>query len=70
MSKLFKAFSQIDSSLARKFDGTGLGLALVKQLTELHGGSVAVSSRKGSGARFVAWLPLRPVGKEAVWPIS
>jgi PAS domain S-box-containing protein len=70
MSKLFKAFSQIDSSLARKFEGTGLGLALVKQLTELHGGSVAVASRKGCGARFVAWLPLRPAGKEAPWPTS
>ncbi|HEY0289330.1 MAG TPA: PAS domain-containing sensor histidine kinase [Pseudomonas sp.] len=70
MSKLFKAFSQIDSSLARKFDGTGLGLALVKQLTELHGGSVAASSLKGSGARFVAWLPIRPIAVEAAWPTS
>ncbi|WP_268796954.1 PAS domain-containing sensor histidine kinase [Pseudomonas huanghezhanensis] len=67
MSKLFKAFSQIDSGLARKFDGTGLGLALVKQLTELHGGSVAVASREGSGSRFVAWLPMRPIAKEALW---
>src|SRR6185437_5973458 len=45
MGKLFKAFSQIDSSLARKFEGTGLGLAMVKQLTELQGGSVAVASQ-------------------------
>jgi len=59
MDKLFKAFSQIDSSLARKFEGTGLGLAMVKQLTELHGGSVAVASLEGAGARFVAWLPIR-----------
>ncbi|WP_299829979.1 PAS domain-containing sensor histidine kinase [Pseudomonas sp.] len=71
MSKLFKAFSQIDSSLARKFEGTGLGLAMVKQLTELHGGSVAVASLKGSGARFVAWLPIRRSdSEEALWPIS
>ena len=71
MDKLFKAFSQIDSSLARKFEGTGLGLAMVKQLTELHGGSVAVASREGAGARFVVWLPIRrltPV--EAPWPKS
>ncbi|WP_241150173.1 ATP-binding protein, partial [Pseudomonas viridiflava] len=46
MSKLFKAFSQIDSSLSRKFEGTELGLAMVKQLAELHGGSVAVASVK------------------------
>jgi hypothetical protein len=44
MEKLFQAFSQIDSSLARKFEGTGLGLAMVKLLAELHGGSVAVAS--------------------------
>ena len=53
MGKLFKAFSQIDSSLARKFEGTGLGLAMVKQLTDLHGGSVAVASQEGLGTRFV-----------------
>ncbi|MBD8185805.1 PAS domain S-box protein [Pseudomonas viridiflava] len=71
MSKLFKAFSQIDSSLSRKFEGTGLGLAMVKQLAELHGGSVAVASVKDLGARFVVWLPIRahtPV--EAPWPKS
>ncbi len=59
MAKLFQAFSQIDSSLARKFEGTGLGLAMVKQLAELHGGSVAVASAEGEGARFAVWLPLR-----------
>lgn len=59
MGKLFQAFSQIDSSLARKFEGTGLGLAMVKQLAELHGGTVAVASAEGHGAHFAAWLPLR-----------
>ena len=59
MAKLFQAFSQIDSSLARKFEGTGLGLAMVKQMAELHGGTVAVSSAEGSGACFTVWLPLR-----------
>jgi PAS domain S-box-containing protein len=59
MTKLFQAFSQIDSSLARKFEGTGLGLAMVKQMTELLGGSVAVASEDGEGACFAAWLPLR-----------
>ncbi|WP_152207333.1 sensor histidine kinase [Marinobacter changyiensis] len=58
MSKLFMAFSQIDSSLARQYEGTGLGLAMVKQLAELHGGTVAVASAEGQGARFAAWLPL------------
>ncbi len=59
MKKLFLAFSQIDSSLARKFEGTGLGLAMVKQLAELHGGTAAVASKVGEGARFVVWLPIR-----------
>ena len=74
MARLFQAFSQIDSSLARKFEGTGLGLAMVKQLAELHGGSLAVSSRENQGARFVVWLPLRPAmdapgqAPEPTWP--
>jgi PAS domain S-box-containing protein len=59
MPKLFQAFSQIDSSLARKFEGTGLGLAMVRQMAELHGGTVAVGSESGAGACFAAWLPLR-----------
>ncbi|MGZ3241119.1 MAG: hybrid sensor histidine kinase/response regulator, partial [Burkholderiaceae bacterium] len=71
MAKLFLAFSQIDSSLARKFEGTGLGLAMVKQLTELHGGTVAVASAEGEGACFAVWLPLRtPEQSTATWPQS
>lgn len=58
LTRLFQAFSQIDSGLARRFEGTGLGLAMVKQLAELHGGSVAVTSSAGEGARFAAWLPV------------
>ena len=59
MAKLFQAFTQIDSSLARKFEGTGLGLAMVKQLAKLHGGTVAMASAEGEGSRFAVWLPLR-----------
>jgi len=57
LEQLFKPFSQIDSGLARKFEGTGLGLAMVKILAELHGGSVAVESAIGEGSRFMVWLP-------------
>jgi len=80
MAKLFQAFTQIDSSLARKFEGTGLGLAMVKQMTELLGGSVAVASEEGEGACFAAWVPLRtsahserddvPVERDAVPEIN
>ncbi len=58
MTKLFHAFSQIDSSLARQFEGTGLGLAMVKELAELHDGTVAVASAVGEGAQFAVWLPV------------
>jgi len=59
LKHLFKPFSQIDSGLARKFEGTGLGLAMVKLLAELHGGTVAVESAVGEGSCFTVWLPLR-----------
>jgi signal transduction histidine kinase len=59
LEHLFKPFSQIDSGLARQFEGTGLGLAMVKLLAELHGGAVAVESEVGKGSCFTVWLPLR-----------
>jgi PAS domain S-box-containing protein len=59
LEQLFKPFSQIDSGLARKFEGTGLGLAMVKLLAELHGGAVAVESAADEGTCFTVWLPLR-----------
>jgi len=68
MTKLFRAFSQIDSSLARQFEGTGLGLAMVKQLAELHGGTVAVASAVGEGAQFAAWLPVEVTDQPADQP--
>ena len=58
MDRLFKPFSQVDSGLARKFEGTGLGLAMVKLLADLLGGSVAVESTLGSGSTFIVWLPV------------
>src|SRR5690242_12359527 len=65
METLFKPFSQIDSGLARKYQGTGLGLAMIKLLSELHGGTVAVQSAEGKGSRFTVWLPLRPDDEKA-----
>jgi PAS domain S-box-containing protein len=70
LGQLFRPFSQIDSGLARKFEGTGLGLAMVKLLAELHGGSVAVESAAGEGSCFTVWLPRRAPQEAAVTPAS
>ena len=66
LERLFRPFSQIDSGLARQFEGTGLGLAMVKLLAELHGGAVAVESSVGHGSCFTVWLPLRSPEERAV----
>ncbi len=57
IGKLFKPFVQLDSSLARQHEGTGLGLSLVHRLTKLHGGSVSVESQVGVGSCFTVMLP-------------
>ncbi len=57
LPKLFQPFSQVDSSLARNYGGTGLGLALSKRLVELHGGEVWVRSTPGEGSCFGFSLP-------------
>jgi PAS domain S-box-containing protein len=58
---LFEPFVQVDSSLSRRYEGTGLGLALVQRMAELHGGTVTVESQVGQGSRFIVTLPwLRP----------
>ncbi len=54
---LFKPFVQLDSGLAREYQGTGLGLALVAQMIRLHGGHVHVESVLGQGSRFIITLP-------------
>ncbi|MBN1887029.1 MAG: GAF domain-containing protein [Thermoflexales bacterium] len=59
VDKLFKSFVQLDSSLSRQYSGTGLGLALVRRLVDLHGGSVSVESALGQGSRFTVSLPWR-----------
>jgi len=60
ISKLFQPFVQIDSALNRQFNGTGLGLALVKQIVELHGGRVGLTSELGVGSCFTIDLPYNP----------
>ncbi|MBE0434685.1 MAG: response regulator [Methylomicrobium sp.] len=64
--RLFHAFSQLDSSLSRKSEGTGLGLVLVLKLAQLHGGTMAVASRPSQGSRFFVWLPWRDIGADHI----
>jgi CheY-like chemotaxis protein len=60
IGKLFQPFVQLDSSLTRRFSGTGLGLALVRRIAELHEGSVSVISKLGEGSKFSIHLPWSP----------
>lgn len=60
MDQLFQPFMQLDSSLARSHEGTGLGLSLVYRLTEMHGGSVSLESQVGVGSCFTITLPNTP----------
>lgn len=66
MPYIFQRFRQADGSMTRKHGGMGLGLAIVRQLVELHGGAVwAESQGKGHGAKFIVQLPLGALQPDA-----
>jgi PAS domain S-box-containing protein len=58
MNQLFIEFAQLDSGTARRFEGTGLGLALTKKIVELQSGCIKVESEPGKGSTFTVILPL------------
>jgi len=67
---IFTPFTQADASMARRFGGTGLGTTIARQLTELMGGTISVSSTLGIGSRFDVCLPLPAANAVAATVLS
>lgn len=74
---IFDRFMQVDKSLSRRTEGSGIGLSLVKSLVELHGGAIKAESTYGNGSSFIIDLPVRvleddtvPVMKDKLIPPS
>lgn len=65
---VFDRFYQVDSSATREHEGTGIGLALTKELVELHGGEISATSEEGFGTTFVVRLPFSVTGEQT--PVS
>ena len=68
LPKVFDLFTQVDRSLARSEGGLGIGLTLVKQLVEMHGGTVTAASEPGKGSEFTVRLPLSVAAPEEARP--
>lgn len=63
---IFKRFAQVDKSITRKKEGSGIGLALVKSLVEIQGGTIRVKSELGKGSEFTITLPVKVINAEGL----
>ncbi len=57
LQRIFERFTQVEGSASRRYEGSGIGLALVKEIVALHGGTIAVDSEVGRGSTFMLTLP-------------
>nr|WP_083778632.1 ATP-binding protein [Oscillochloris trichoides] len=69
LPRLFRPFVQLDARLSRRHEGTGLGLALVAHLTELHNGGVRIQSTPGTGSCFTIMLPWNLPALSSIQPL-
>lgn len=74
-ARLFEKFQQLDMSRQRRYEGTGLGLALTKQLVELHRGWIEVESKVDVGSSFTVWIPPQTIlrdtpSRDLIQPIA
>jgi signal transduction histidine kinase len=58
---IFERFRQVNTSLTRENEGSGIGLSLVKSLVEMHGGEISVESEYGKGSKFIIKLPIKQI---------
>ena len=63
---IFERFTQIDNSLTRNADGSGIGLSIVKSIVELHNGKIYVDSKVNEGSTFTVELPVRVLENNAI----
>lgn len=70
LSRLFKPFSQVDSSTTRKYGGTGLGLVICHRLCSLMGGDIRVESEPNEGSRFIFTIVAPPAAKHEPRPVT
>lgn len=66
LNLIFERFGQVDKTLVRNHEGSGIGLSLVKSFVEMHGGEVTVMSQYGQGSEFIVMLPIRVLEEESI----